>query len=79
MYSKNGPIVSWDRISLKKRFRILGKGVVEVALGDYNCDGKFQLYDVKTLEYDETDSMQIAEKLKIKFDNFYITNSIRDK
>jgi tetratricopeptide (TPR) repeat protein len=28
----------------------LGKGVVEVALGDYNCDGKFQLYDVKTLE-----------------------------
>ena len=38
-----------------------------------------ELYDVKTLEYDETDSMQIAEKLKIKFDNFYITNSIRDK
>ena len=28
----------------------LGKGVVEVALGDYNCDGKFQLYDIKTLE-----------------------------
>jgi len=28
----------------------LGKGVVEVALGDYNCDGSFQLYDVKTVE-----------------------------
>ena len=28
----------------------LGKGVVEVALGDFNCDGKFQLYDIKTLE-----------------------------
>lgn len=28
----------------------LGKGVVEVTLGDYNCDGIFQLYDVKTIE-----------------------------
>jgi len=28
----------------------LGKGVVEVALGDYSCDGSFQLYDVKTVE-----------------------------
>jgi len=28
----------------------LGKGVVEVALGDYNCDGSFQLYDVKSVE-----------------------------
>ena len=28
----------------------LGKGVVEVALGDYNCDGSFQLYDVETVE-----------------------------
>lgn len=28
----------------------LGKGVVEVALGDYNCDGSFQLYDVNTVE-----------------------------
>ena len=27
-----------------------GKGVVEVALGDYNCDGSFQLYDVATVE-----------------------------
>ncbi len=27
----------------------LGKGVVEVALGDYNCDGSFQLYDVKSV------------------------------
>ena len=27
-----------------------GKGVVEVALGDYNCDGSFQLYDVSTVE-----------------------------
>ena len=28
----------------------LGKGVVEVALGDYSCDGSFQLYDVKSVE-----------------------------
>ncbi len=28
----------------------LGKGVVEVALGDYGCDGSFQLYDVATVE-----------------------------
>ncbi|MBI2128138.1 MAG: matrixin family metalloprotease, partial [Nitrosarchaeum sp.] len=28
----------------------LGKGVVEVTLGDYNCDGIFQLYDVRTVE-----------------------------
>ena len=28
----------------------LGKGVVEVTLGDYNCDGSFQLYDVSTVE-----------------------------
>jgi hypothetical protein len=28
----------------------LGKGVVEVTLGDYNCDGRFQLYVVKTVE-----------------------------
>lgn len=28
----------------------LGKGVVEVALGDYSCDGIFELYDVKTVE-----------------------------
>ena len=28
----------------------LGKGVVEVALGDYNCDGSFQLYDVSSVE-----------------------------
>lgn len=28
----------------------VGKGVVEVALGDYNCDGSFQLYDVQTVE-----------------------------
>jgi len=27
----------------------LGKGVVEVALGDYSCDGSFQLYDVATV------------------------------
>lgn len=27
-----------------------GKGVVEVTLGDYNCDGSFQLYDVQTVE-----------------------------
>ncbi len=28
----------------------IGKGVVEVALGDYNCDGSFQLYDVRSVE-----------------------------
>jgi len=28
----------------------LGKGIVEVALGDYSCDGRFQLYDVNTVE-----------------------------
>lgn len=28
----------------------LGKGIVEVGLGDYNCDGSFQLYDVSTVE-----------------------------
>jgi len=28
-----------------------GKGVVEVVLGDYNCDGSFQLYDVKSVEW----------------------------
>ena len=28
----------------------LGKGVVEVTLGDYNCDGSFQLYDIKSVE-----------------------------
>jgi hypothetical protein len=29
----------------------LGKGVVEVALGGYGCDGNFQLYHVSTVEY----------------------------
>ncbi|MEO2221218.1 MAG: matrixin family metalloprotease [Nitrosopumilus sp.] len=28
----------------------LGKGVVEVALGDYNCDGSFQLYDIESIK-----------------------------
>jgi len=28
----------------------LGKGVVEVALGDYSCDGSFQLYDVESVK-----------------------------
>ena len=28
----------------------LGKGVVEVTLGDYNCDGSFQLYDVDSVK-----------------------------
>jgi len=28
----------------------LGKGVVEVALGDYECDGSFQLYSVESVE-----------------------------
>ena len=29
----------------------LGKGVVEVAIGDYSCDGSFQLFDRDTVEY----------------------------
>tara|TARA_B100001750_G_scaffold240081_1_gene249181 strand:+ start:73 stop:1602 length:1530 start_codon:yes stop_codon:yes gene_type:complete len=29
----------------------LGKGVVEVAIGNYGCDGGFQLFDVGTVEY----------------------------
>jgi predicted Zn-dependent protease len=28
----------------------LGKGVVEVSLGDYSCDGSFQLYDVESVQ-----------------------------
>jgi len=28
----------------------LGKGVVEVAIGSYGCDGSFQLFDVNTVE-----------------------------
>ena len=27
----------------------LGKGIVEVTLGDYNCDGSFQLYDINSI------------------------------
>ena len=29
----------------------LGKGVVEVAIGGYSCDGSFQLFDINTVEY----------------------------
>ncbi len=29
----------------------IGKGIVEVALGGYGCDGNFQLYHVETVEY----------------------------
>ena len=29
----------------------LGKGVVEVAIGSYACDGSFQLFDIDTVEY----------------------------
>ena len=28
----------------------LGKGVVEVSLGDYSCDGSFQLYDIESVK-----------------------------
>ena len=28
----------------------LGKGIVEVSLGDYSCDGSFQLYDLQSIE-----------------------------
>jgi len=29
----------------------LGKGIVEVALGGYGCDGNFQLFHVDTVQY----------------------------
>ena len=29
----------------------IGKGVVEVAIGSYGCDGSFQLFDADTVEY----------------------------
>ncbi|RNJ77048.1 MAG: tetratricopeptide repeat protein [Nitrosopumilus sp. D6] len=29
----------------------IGKGAVEVALGDYNCDGAFQLYDISSVKH----------------------------
>jgi hypothetical protein len=29
----------------------LGKGVVEVSIGGYGCDGSFQLFDIDTVEY----------------------------
>jgi len=29
----------------------LGKGIVEVAIGSYGCDGSFQLFDVDTVEH----------------------------
>jgi len=29
----------------------IGKGVVEVAIGSYGCDGSFQLFDTDTVEY----------------------------
>ena len=29
----------------------LGKGVIEVAIGNYGCDGSFQLFDKETVEY----------------------------
>ena len=29
----------------------LGKGVIEVVIGSYGCDGSFQLFDVDTVEY----------------------------
>ena len=29
----------------------LGKGVVEVAIGGYGCDGSFQLFNINTVEY----------------------------
>ena len=28
----------------------LGKGIVEVALGSYGCDGSFQLFDVESVK-----------------------------
>ena len=29
----------------------LGKGVIEVAIGGYGCDGSFQLFDINTVDY----------------------------
>ena len=42
----------------------LGKGVVEVAIGSYGCDGSFQLFDVDTVEYIMTHELGHSVGLK---------------
>lgn len=55
----------------------LGKGVVEVTLGDYNCDGSFQLYDVNSVETIMTHELghsiglkHVSDKNSIMFPSF---------
>lgn len=55
----------------------IGKGVVEVTLGDYNCDGSFQLYDVKSVEAVMTHELghsiglkHVTEQTNIMFESY---------
>ena len=59
--------------------QILGKGVVEVALGGYGCDGKFQLYHVDTVEYIMTHELGHGIGLKHSDDEREYNVSINEK
>ncbi len=55
----------------------LGKGIVEVTLGDYNCDGSFQLYDVESVKTIMTHELghsiglkHVTEKNNIMYPSF---------